>query len=127
MGIFNKLLGNAGSVSIEEVKEKYGDHLIDGEQIEIAFKQIRDTIIFTDLRLILVDVQGTTGSKKEIKSLPYRNMTRFAAESTGRLDLDAEIKIWISSENIPTVKLKLDKSNDIFGVQKYLATRLLKG
>ena len=127
MGILNKLLGNEGSVSLEEVFEKYGDHLIDGEKIDIAFKQIRDTYIFTSLRLILVDVQGTTGSKKQIMSLPYKNMTRFAAESSGRFDLDAEIKIWISSENIPTVKLKLDKTVDIFAIQKYLATKILMG
>jgi hypothetical protein len=65
MGILNKLLGNASEVSTEKLSEKYGRLLIDGEQIELGFTLFRDVFMFTDKRLIIIDVQGLTGSKVE--------------------------------------------------------------
>ncbi|CAM2772994.1 PH domain-containing protein [Flavobacterium frigoris] len=69
MGIFSALLGNAGAVTQEQLTKEYGQLLIDGEEIELGFKLIRDTFIFTTKRLILVDKQGLTGSKTEYKSI----------------------------------------------------------
>ncbi len=34
------------------------------EQVELAFKLVRDLIIFTDRRMIIVDKQGMTGKKR---------------------------------------------------------------
>ena len=69
MGIFSALLGNAGSVSQDELLKKYGQLLTDSEEIELGFKLVRDTFIFTNKRMIIVDVQGITGSKTEYKSV----------------------------------------------------------
>ena len=49
--------------------------------------------MFTNSRLILIDVQGVTGSKREYKSLPYKNITRFSIETTGIFELNTELKI----------------------------------
>ena len=125
MGLFNKLLGNSSEVSIEKLQEKYGRLLAENEQIELGFKLIRDVFMFTDKRLVLIDVQGLTGSKVEYKSLPYKSMTRFSLETAGTFDLDAELKIWISSENTPTVSKKFNKSIDVYEVQRYLAKRVI--
>lgn len=124
MGIFNKLLGNADQVSVEKLNEKYGRLILDTETIELGFKLIRDTFIFTNKRLILIDVQGVTGSKIEYKSLPYKNISRISLESAGSLDLDSELKIWISSENIPSVSKKFNKNIDVYGIQRYLIEKI---
>jgi hypothetical protein len=50
MGLFSSLLGNAGAVSQEELTKKYGQLLTNGEEIELGFKLIRDTFIFTNKR-----------------------------------------------------------------------------
>ena len=118
MGIFSALLGNAGAVSPEELSKKYGQLLIEGEQIELGFKLIRDTFIFTNRRLILIDVQGLTGSKTEYKSIAYKSITRFSVETAGTFDLDAELKIWISSETVPSIKKQFNKSVNVYDVQK---------
>lgn len=47
--------------------------LIEGESIEMAFKHTRDKVWFTNKKLIAMDVQGLTGSKKEFRSFPYTN------------------------------------------------------
>lgn len=126
MGIFSALIGNAGAVSQEELIKKYGQLLIDSEEIELGFKLIRDTFIFTNKRLILVEVQGITGSKTEYKSITYKCITRFSIETPGTFDLEAELKIWVSSETLPSVKKQFNKSVNVYEVQKVLAFHILK-
>mgnify|MGYP006282728257 FL=1 len=125
MGLLNRILGNAGEVSIEKLQEKYGRLLTDDEEIELGFKLLRDIFMFTSRRLILIDIQGMTGKKVEYKSLPYKNMTRFSLETAGTFDLDAELKIWISSEDSPTVSKRFNKSIDVYEVQRFLAGKVM--
>lgn len=126
MGLFSALLGNAGAVSQEELTQKYGQLLTEGEEIELGFKLIRDTFIFTNKRLILIDVQGITGNKTEYKTITYKSISRFSIETAGTFDLDAELKIWISSEVQPSIKKQFNKSVNVYDVQKVLAHHILK-
>ncbi|MFC4480210.1 PH domain-containing protein [Flavobacterium chungangensis] len=125
MGIFSAILGNAGAVSQEDLIKKYGQLLTTNEEIEMGFKLIRDTFIFTNKRLILVDVQGITGSKTEYKSIGYKSITRFSVETAGTFDLDAELKIWVSSEQHPSIVKQFTKSVNVYEVQKILAHHVL--
>jgi len=125
MGIFSALMGNAGTVSQDDLLKKYGQLLTDSEEIEMGFKLIRDTFIFTNKRLILVDVQGITGSKTEYKSIAYKSITRFSVETAGTFDLDAELKIWVSSELNPSIVKQFNKSVNVYDVQKVLAHHVL--
>ena len=126
MGLFSALLGNAGAVSQEELIKNYSLLLADGEEIELGFKLIRDTFIFTTKRLILVDKQGLTGNKTEYKSISYKSISRFSIETAGTFDLDAELKIWVSSELQPSIKKQFNKSVNVYDVQKVLAHHVLK-
>ena len=121
----DKLMGNSSAVSSEQLNEKYERLLTNDEVIEVGFKMFRDVFMFTNKRLILVDVQGFTGSKIEYKSMPYKNISRFSLETAGTFDLDAELKIWISSENAPSVSKRFNSSIDIYEVQKYLAEKVM--
>ncbi|MBO9732715.1 MAG: PH domain-containing protein [Chitinophaga sp.] len=125
MGFFSGLLGNAGEVSQEQLMKDYGKLLIETEKIELGFKLIRDTFIFTNKRLILIDKQGITGSKTEYRSISYKSISRFSVESTGTFDLDAELKIWISSEAAPSIVKQFTKSVNVYEVQKVLAFYVL--
>ncbi|KDN53820.1 PH domain-containing protein [Flavobacterium seoulense] len=126
MGLFSALLGNAGSVSQEELKKDYDKLLIEGEEIELGFKLIRDVFIFTTMRLILVDKQGLTGSKIEYKSITYKSISRFSIETAGTFDLEAELKIWVSSEQQPSIRKQFNKSVNVYDVHKVLASYVLK-
>ncbi|WP_316768857.1 PH domain-containing protein [Pedobacter frigiditerrae] len=125
MGLFSSLMGNAGAVSPEELQKNYGQLLINGEEIELGFKLIRDTFIFTNRRLILIDVQGLTGSKTEYLSVAYKSISKFSVETAGTFDLEAELKIWISSETMPSIKKKFNKSVNVYEVQNVLAHHVL--
>lgn len=126
MGLFSALLGNAGAVSQEELNKQYNQLLCDGEEIELGFKLIRDMFIFTNKRLILIDKQGITGSKTEYKSISYKSISRFSIETAGTFDLDAELKIWVSSELQPSIQKQFNKSVNVYDVQKVLAHHCLK-
>ena len=125
MGLFNSFLGNAGVVENDKLLTDYSRLLLDKEEIEIGFKLIRDTFIFTNKRIILVDKQGVTGSKVEYKTILYKAISKFSVESADTFELDAELKIWISSEQEPSISKRFDKKVNIYQVQKILASHLV--
>ena len=124
MGILSGLLGNAGVVSAEKLAADYGKLLTDSETIEVGFVVIRDTFVFTNKRLILVNIQGITGSKTEYFSIPYSKITKYSIETAGTFDLDAELKIWVGSDPKPIEK-SFNKKVNIYDLQKVLAAYVL--
>ena len=120
MGILSSILGNAGVVAPDKIETNYAQLLAEGETIEVGFAVFRDTFIFTDKRLMIVDVQGMTGKKIEYLSIPYSKITKFSIETSGRFDLDAELKIWVGSDTSPIQK-KFNKKVNIYDLQRVLA------
>ena len=125
MGIFSGLMGNASEVNLEKLEEEYERILAGNESIEKAYRLVRDLFIFTDKRLILVDKQGVTGKKTEYHSIPYRSITHFSIETAGHFDLEAELKIWISSTDLPIQK-QFNSNLDIYELQQVLAFYTLR-
>ncbi|MEC6798077.1 MULTISPECIES: PH domain-containing protein [Photobacterium] len=123
MGFFNAILGNAGEMDLEEATEELSTILGQGEHIELAYKLIRDMIILTDRRLILIDKQGMTGRKVEYRSVPYKSITMYTIESTGHFDLDAELKLWISGQHDP-ISLEFNGKTNIYTMQGQLAAKI---
>lgn len=124
MGIFDGLMGNASELDVEGVRKEYAEVLTSSETVQAAYKVIRDTFIFTNKRLILVDKQGVTGKKTEYLSIPYKSIVSFSVETVGTFDLDAELKIWISGNSMPLQK-KFNKSANIYKIQNTLAEFVL--
>ncbi len=125
MGFFDGLMGNASEVNVNDIQNEFARILAPNEQIEKAYKLIRDLFLFTDKRLILVDKQGLTGKKVEFHSIPYKNITHFSIETAGNFDLDAELKIWLSGSATPIQK-QFNKSLNIYELQSVLATYVLR-
>ncbi|MFG2651738.1 PH domain-containing protein [Streptomyces sp. NPDC048436] len=113
------LFGNAHTIDPMTAQQDYARLLGNGEQVQAAYLLIRDTMLFTDRRLVLVDKQGITGKKVEYHSVPYRSITHFSVETAGHFDLDAELKIWISGTHEPIQKT-FTKGVDIYEVQAIL-------
>ena len=89
-----------------------------------AFKTVRDTAFFTTHRFMLIDVQGITGSKVGVQSVPYRSIVRFSVETAGSFDMDADLNIWVSSAAMPIV-VKISRNSDTVGIQRLLAEKVL--
>jgi hypothetical protein len=125
MGLFSSLIGNAGVVDKAKLEQEYAQLLTENEEIEIGFKLVRDTFIFTSKRLMLVDKQGLTGRKTEYMSVAYKSISRFSIETAGTFDLDAELKIYISSEEKPSIAKKFNSRVNVYDVQRVLAKYVL--
>lgn len=124
MGLFNSILGNASQVNIDEIKAQFENVLVENENIEAAFTLFRDKMVFTNKRIIFLDKQNVTGSKKEYLSVPYHAVSVFSVESAGTFDADAEIKLWV--REIGLITKKVGKNTDTMQIQKILASYILK-
>lgn len=125
MGLLDTLLGNASEVDVSELSAELAPVMAQNESVLQAYKLIRDMIVFTDKRLLMIDKQGLTGKKVEYHSIPYKAITQFSVETAGRFDMDSEIKIWISGQSEPLHK-ELSKESAI-GVQQTLANCMFAG
>lgn len=125
MGLLDMVLGNATEVDLNEIQKEFGDILIPGEQLERAFCVIRDKWVFTSKRLILLDIQGITGAKREYLTIPYQNISYFSVETAGTLDDDCEMCIWI--KGAPTgIKKEFSRKTNIKELQRVLAAHILR-
>ncbi|MEM5660798.1 PH domain-containing protein [Bacillus cereus] len=121
MGLFSGILGNASNTSSESVERDLEKIMLDDEKVEHAYKLIRDLIVFTNRRLILVDKQGVTGKKQNTILFLIKSITQYSIETAGHFDLDAELKIWVSSMEDPITK-EFKGDDSILSIQKALVT-----
>jgi hypothetical protein len=97
--------------------------LIEGEQAISCFKAVRDFVVFTNKRLIAVNVQGITGKKRDFTSLPYSKIQAFSIETAGTFDLDAELDLWFSG--LGKVRLEFKGRSDVRQLSHMIATYTL--
>ena len=124
MGLMSAVTGNASEVKPEDVMDTIGPLLADGEQITKAYKMIRDFFVFTTSRVILVDIKGATGKKKNFKSIPSKNIISWTIESAGLGFDDSELELNIIGDEV--IKKEFKKSINIADVQSALAQGILK-
>jgi hypothetical protein len=108
--------------NLTEAEELVLPILLDGEEIFNAFRGIRDYVLFTDKRIISVNVQGVTGTKKDFTTLPYSHIQSFSVETAGVLDLDSELTLYFS---FGTVKFEFKSSFDIKSFSKFIGNYIL--
>ena len=96
------------------------DFLIDGESIIGTYQSIRDGVVFTNKRIIAINVQGMTGKKKDFTSIPYSKITTFSLETAGTFDLDAELEIYMAA--VGKVKFEFTGSTDVKEICKMIST-----
>ncbi|GEP04675.1 PH domain-containing protein [Methylobacterium oxalidis] len=123
MGFLDGLLGHGSDLGADELRDQMAGVLTEGETVRVAFKVIRDLLVFTDRRLVLVDKQGLTGRKVEYLTVPYRAITSFSIETAGSFDLDSELKIWVSGRPDP-IQRTLKRGANVLGIQQAIAASL---
>lgn len=115
---------NASYIKMKPVDNRaYGDWiaslLADGEQVISTYQAMRDGVVFTNKRLIAVNVQGVTGKKKDFTSLPYSKIQAFSVETAGVLDMDSELELWFSG--LGKVKLEFTSKCNVSQICKLIS------
>ena len=106
-----------------EFAEKVSALLLDNETVIDSYKSMRDGVVFTNKRIIAVNVQGITGSKKDFTSLPYKNIVAYSVETSGTFDLDSELEIYLSS--VGKVRFEFTGSTAIVDISKHISLSIL--
>jgi hypothetical protein len=120
MGIMSGITGNAGPMDPDAATAEFQRLLSQGEHIYAAFDFVRDAMLFTNGRLILVDKQGITGRKVEYLSVPYRNILYFSVQSQGHLFAEARMHLFVDGMKDPIEK-EFNAQVDIYQVQAILS------
>lgn len=105
--------------------EKLVDALLtEGERVLSAYREIRDMVVFTNKRVIAVNIQKLTGKKKDFTSLPYSKISVFSVETAGVMDLDSELDLWYSG--LGHVRFEFTGKSNIVEIGKTIATYALQ-
>lgn len=96
-------------ITLDKVDDGIKKIILEGEEVLSAYQGMRDSVVFTDKRVIAVNVQGISGKKIDFTSLPYKNIVAFSVETSGTFDLDAELELWFSGIG----KVKFDFKGDV--------------
>lgn len=119
-----ELAGNFSEENKETLIKEYGQYLLENEEIQSGYKLIRDSIIFTNIRIIFTDKQGATGRKMSVKSLFLMNIVNVEMETAGAGIDDSEITITylenVFLKHFSYHKFEFPKKTDILPLYTYL-------
>ena len=119
----NKAYLKLTPVSDKAFEEVISLMFIEGEKILGTFKSMRNGVVFTNKRIISINVQGITGKKKDYTSLPYSKISAFSVETAGLLDLGSELEMWFSG--LGKVKFEFTSKADVTGLCKTICEYVL--
>ena len=73
--------------------------LAEDEHVIGVYRTIRDQVVFTNMRVITAEVQGMTGTRQEIFSLPYCHIQYFGIQTVGFAEVipDAELALYFNN------------------------------
>ncbi|MDO4619954.1 MAG: PH domain-containing protein [Lachnospiraceae bacterium] len=98
------ILGDANLFNLKELPESSIRKdvymlFVPGEEVVQSFTTVRDQVIFTNKRVIVVNVQGITGKKVSYFSYPYSKVQYYGIETAGILDIDSELILAFNDGN----------------------------
>ena len=97
--------------------------LIENEEVVGSYVSMRDRVIFTNKRIISINVQGITGSKKDFTSFPYSKIQFFSVETAGTIDLDSELELFLAGG--VNIKFEFFGSNNIQEIGRMISRFIL--
>lgn len=109
-------------LDLDEAKAVFEPFLAPDEKIQLAFANVRDKVVFTDNKIIALDIQGLTGKKQDFRFFPYSKITSYSVETAGTFDLDADFKIWLSG--VGCFEVKFSAALDIKAIGSFLANKV---
>ena len=99
--------------------------LLQGEQIVGAYKTVRDQAVFTDSRILLVDMQGVTGTRQEIFVLPYRKILHFGIQTAGFGDPLQTSELTVCYADGHEIKFGFMGQQELLAVARAISSRIL--
>ncbi len=124
MNFIEEMIGVTIELNQEEMKEKIVKFLLEEEILLKGYQIIRDILILTDKRIIMVDYIGVRGRKVQYHMIPYQSINRFVIDSPGTLDTDYTLKLYIKGSLEPLEK-QLKKNIDIYELNHIIFSHII--
>lgn len=119
----NKAFFKLSSIDNKIGEDTVKDILIKDEKVFASFGALRDKLVFTNKRIISINVQGVTGKKIDYTSIPYSKIQTYSVETAGTFDLDAELDITISG--LGTIRFELTGASGIKEICAKISEKIL--
>lgn len=116
---------NLKPISNDEVRGEVDGLLIADEKVEFAFKTICDQLVFTNKRIISIDVQGITGKRKSFATMPYSKIQYFSIQTPGFMELFPDSELFVMFTNGFTAKFEFKGAVDIGKIGRMLSEYVL--
>ena len=116
---------NLKPIRVDAVKGEVNGLLIGGEEVVMAFQTVRDQLIFTNKRIIAVDVQGITGKRKSFSTMPYSKIQYFSIQTPGFGELIPDSELFIMFSNTFTAKFEFKGGVDIWKIGRMISEYVL--
>ena len=116
---------NLKPIKVAEIRGEVNGLLIEDEVPVMAFKTIRDQLIFTNMRIIAVDVQGLTGSRKSFSSMPYSKIQFFSIQTPSVAELVPDSELFLMFSNGFTAKFEFKGNVDIGAIGRMISEYVL--
>jgi len=100
------------------------NNLLPGENVIEAFTATATTILFTDRRIVIVQLQVLLAERLETSSFSYRSMQHFALVTGAPAESRSEIRIWLASDPQP-LHLRANEGTDLAPLNRLLAEKLV--
>ena len=118
---------NLKPINLAEVRDEVNGLLIPGEAAVMAFRTVRDQLIFTNKRIISVDVQGLTGTRKSFSSLPYSKVQFFSIQTPSVAEiLVPDSELFLMYANGFTAKFEFKGNVNIGAIGRMISEFVLK-
>lgn len=109
---------NLKPIDVSVIRSEITVLLIPGKEIVGAYKIVRDQIIFTNKRVVTVDVQGLTGTKKSYSSLPYSKVQFFGVQTPGLIELVPYSELMLTFANGYTATFEFKGNTNIIALSQ---------
>ena len=117
---------NLRPIKVADVRGEVEGLLTPGEEIVAAFATVRDQMVFTNKRVISIDVQGFTGKRKSFASLPYSRVQFFSIQTPGFMELFSDCELELMFSNGFTAKFEFRGSVDIGRLGRIISEYVLE-
>lgn len=116
---------NLKPIKNENVRSEIWGLMVNDEEIIMAFQTVRDQLVFTNKRIISIDVQGVTGKRVSYSTMPYSKIQYFSIQTPGFVELVPDAELFIMFSNTFTAKFEFKGNVDIGKIGRMISEYVL--
>ena len=122
---------NAKKVSPATLEKTFKEDLpvlLKDEKVQIGYKSGRDYTVFTDRRVLLVDIMGVFGKKITFETILWKSVHSYSVQTQGSLlDRDMELKLFTNIIGLQSIEqdIRQQAKGDLFLVMRSLNNHIL--